>query len=117
MIHTKKRRDKGYAVIMTTLSLFATILISGLGFDVGHLYLIRTKLQGAADAAAVAAVRTLAQNGNMTSAQTVGTEFLTANFPTDYFGAQVLSSMPVASALSVSMINQTGGAGTAGTTG
>jgi Flp pilus assembly protein TadG len=116
MTHTKDRRARGFTVIMATVSLFATMLIAGLGFDVGTLYLIRTKLQGAADAAALAAVRALAENGNMTAAQTVGTEFLAANFPTNYFGAQAMSSMPVASALTVSLINQSGGAGTAGTT-
>jgi Flp pilus assembly protein TadG len=109
-------RDKGFAVIMTTLSLFATMLIAGLGFDIATIYLIRTKLQGAADAAASAAVRALAENGNVTAAQTVGTEFLTANFPTNYFGAQALASMPVSSALTVSTVDQNGNAGTAGTT-
>jgi Flp pilus assembly protein TadG len=110
----KTPREKGFAVVMTTLSLFATLLVAGLGFDVSTVYLIRTKLQGATDAAALAAVRALAENGNMTSAQTVGTEFLTANFPTSYWGAQSLSS--VSTAVGVSMINSTGGAGTAGTT-
>jgi Flp pilus assembly protein TadG len=112
----KNRRDKGFAVIMTTLSLLATMLLAGLGFDVATLYLVRTKLQGAADAASLAAVRALAQNGNIPAAQTVGTEFLTANFPSNYWGAQALASMPVNNALSVSMIDKNGNAGTAGTT-
>ena len=116
MMHTKKRRNKGFAVIMTTLALFATMLMAGLGFDVATLYLIRTKLQGAADTAALAAVRALTENGNMTAAQTVGTEFLTANFPAGYWGARTLASMPVASALSISLIQANGSAGTAGTT-
>jgi hypothetical protein len=112
----KARRDKGFAVIITTLALVATVLVAGLGFDVATLYLIRTKLQGAADAATLAAVRALQQNSSMTAAQTVGTEFLTANFPTGYWGAQALSTMPVSSALTVSLIQQNGTAGTAGTT-
>jgi hypothetical protein len=112
----KRPRDKGFAVIMTTLSLVATMLVAGLGFDVGIMYLIRTKLQGAADAAALAAVRALAANGNMSAAQTVGTEFLIANFPTGYWGATALSTMPVASALTITLIQPNGSAGTAGTT-
>ena len=116
MTHTKNRRDRGFAVIMTTLSLFATVLIAGLGFDVATLYLIRTKLQGAADAAALAAVRALAENGSMTAAQTVGAEFLVANFPAGYWGAQAMASMPVSGALVISLIDQNGNAGVAGTT-
>ena len=113
---TKTRRDKGFAVITTTLALVATMLVAGLGFDVATLYLIRTKLQGAVDAATLAAVRALAQNGNMPAAQTVGTEFLTANFPTNYWGAQALASMPVSSALTVSLVDQNNNSATAGTT-
>jgi Flp pilus assembly protein TadG len=115
-MNTKKRRNKGFAVIMTTLALVATMLMAGLGFDVATLFLIRTKLQGAADTAALAAVRTLAENGNMPAAQTVGAEFLAANFPAGYWGAKTLASMPVASALSISLIQANGSAGTAGTT-
>jgi Flp pilus assembly protein TadG len=116
MKRMKSRRTKGFAVLMTTLSLFATMLLAGLGFDVATLYLIRTKLQGAADAASLAAVRTLAQNGSMPAAQNVGTEFLTANFPNNYWGAQALATMPVSSALTVSLIDKNGNAGTPGTT-
>ena len=112
----KTPREKGFAVIMTTLALVATMLVAGLGFDVATLYLIRTKLQGAADAATLATVRALAQDGSMTAAQTVGTEFLTANFPNGYWGAKALSTMPVSGALTVTMIQPNGSAGTAGTT-
>jgi Flp pilus assembly protein TadG len=115
-MHTGKRRNKGFAVIMTTLALIATMLMAGLGFDVATLFLIRTKLQGAVDTAALAAVRALTENGNMPAAQTVGTEFLMANFPSGYWGAKTLASMPAASALSVSLVQANGSAGTAGTT-
>ena len=112
----KTRREKGFAIVLTTLALTSTMLIAGLGFDVGTLYLIRTKLQGAMDSAALATVRALAQNPSTTAAQTVGTEFLTANFPNGYWGAHPLASMPVASAITVSEIDANGNPGTPGTT-
>jgi Flp pilus assembly protein TadG len=112
----KTRREKGFAIVLTTLALTSTLLIAGLGFDVGTLYLIRTKLQGAMDAAALATVRALAQNPSTTAAQTVGEEFLTANFPNGYWGARPLASMPISSAVAVSEIDANGNPGTPGTT-
>ena len=112
----KTRREKGFAIVLTTLALTSTLLIAGLGFDVGTLYLIRTKLQGAMDAAALATVRALAQNPNTAAAQTVGSEFLTANFPNGYWGAQPMASLPVANAITISEIDKNGNAGTPGTT-
>ena len=52
----------------------------------------------------------------MTAAQTVGAEFLVANFPAGYWGAQAMASMPVSGALVISLIDQNGNAGVAGTT-
>jgi len=112
----KTRREKGFSVILTTLAITSTLLMAGLGFDVGTVYLIRARLQGAVDAAALTAARALAQSGDMTAAQTVGLEYLTANFPTGYFGAQIIASMPLANAISIGMIDKTGAAGSAGTT-
>jgi Flp pilus assembly protein TadG len=112
----KTRREKGFAIVLTTLALTSTLMIAGLGFDVGTLYLIRTKLQGAMDAAALATVRALAQNPSTTAAQTVGEEFLTANFPNGYWGAQPLASTPISSAITVTEIDANGNAGTPGTT-
>jgi Mg-chelatase subunit ChlD len=112
----KSRRERGFSVILTTLAITSTVLMTGLGFDVATVYLIRTRLQGAVDAAALTSARALAQSGNMTNAQTVGLEFLTANFPTGYFGAQILASMPLANDITIAMIDQNGNAGTAGST-
>ena len=112
----KTRREKGFAIVLTTLALTSTLLIAGLGFDVGTLYLMRTKLQGAMDAAALATVRALAQNPSTTAAQTVGAEFLTANFPNGYWGAHPLASIPISSAIAISEIDANGNPGTAGTT-
>jgi Flp pilus assembly protein TadG len=112
----KTRREKGFAIVLTTLALTSTMLIAGLGFDVGTLYLIRTKLQGAMDSAALATVRALSQNPNTAAAQAVGTEFLQANFPSGYWGAQPLAAMPIASAITVSEIDANGNPGNPGTT-
>lgn len=56
MTHKKHHSEDGFAVVLTTLALFVTVLIAGLGFDYSIIYLIQTKLQGASDAAATAAV-------------------------------------------------------------
>lgn len=50
----------------------------------------------------------------MPNAQTVGTEFLTANFPNGFMGAKLVSAGNYGS-VSVSAINYAGGAGTVGT--
>ncbi|HEV3333286.1 MAG TPA: VWA domain-containing protein [Bryobacteraceae bacterium] len=113
---TKTRREKGFAIVMTTLALFSTMLIAGLGFDVGTLYLIRTKLQGAMDAAALATVRSLAQSPSVNTAKTVGTVYLVANFPNGYWGAQTMAAMPLNNAITISEIDANGNPGSAGTT-
>ena len=56
-IDNRKTRSRGIAIILTTLTLTVTLPLAGLGFDVGTLYLIKSKLQAAADSAALAGAR------------------------------------------------------------
>ena len=41
-----QKRSRGIAIVLTTLTLSVTLPLVGLGFDVGTLYLIRSKLVG-----------------------------------------------------------------------
>ena len=65
----RRRRSKGIAIILTTLTMAVTLPLVGLGFDVGTLFLIKSKLSAAADSAALAGTRALSQ-GSTPAAQT-----------------------------------------------
>ena len=84
------RHRKGFAVILTTLSLVLLIPMVGLAIDVSVLYMIRAKLSGAVDAAVLAGAQSLANGGDAAtqraSAQDAATRFFNANFPTGYWG-------------------------------
>jgi len=77
------------AVVVTSLALVFLLPLVGLGFDVGTLYLIKSKLSSAADAAALAGARALSQGGNpaaqRNSATTAAQDFFSANFPAGYW--------------------------------
>lgn len=51
--------QKGLATVYVALMLFALVGFVGLAIDIGYMYLAKTQLQNAADAAALAAVATL----------------------------------------------------------
>src|SRR5215207_10466534 len=57
---TKRRRDeRGSVMIMTAILMAGIILAVGLCIDVARVYMVRTELQNAADAAALSAAREL----------------------------------------------------------
>jgi len=89
-VSNQRKNQKGFAVIMTALTMLVCIPLVGLAVDVGVLYMIRGKLQQATDAAALAGARALAQGstpGAQTSnAQAAATKFFNANMPTGYWG-------------------------------
>lgn len=69
-------------------ALIPTMAMIGAGIDYGRAYLVASKLQGAADSGALAAVRAKQISSNTTSeAQEVGMDYVRANFPADYSGA------------------------------
>jgi len=49
------RGERGSILVITALSLVALVGFVGLALDLGHLYVVKTELQNAADAAALAA--------------------------------------------------------------
>lgn len=82
------RREKGVAVAMTAAMLTFVIPAAGLAVDASMLYGIRARLSMAADAAAVAAARSLS-NGETLAAQEASAidtaqRFFNANFPDGY---------------------------------
>jgi Flp pilus assembly protein TadG len=83
-------RERGIAVMLTALLLVFTIPVVGLAIDAGLLYLVRSKLSSACDAAALATARNLNLGmtlpAQMANAQARGVAFFNANFPTGYLG-------------------------------
>ena len=88
-IDNRKKRSKGFAIILTTLTLTVTLPLVGLGFDVSTLYLIKSKLQAASDSAALAGARSLSQGATESAqeanAQITAQSFFRGNFPTGYW--------------------------------
>ncbi|HYZ83469.1 MAG TPA: pilus assembly protein TadG-related protein [Bryobacteraceae bacterium] len=56
---SRTEREKGYVLITTALLLLVVLAITGLSFDIGRLYISRNEAQTYADAAALAAAKTL----------------------------------------------------------
>jgi Flp pilus assembly protein TadG len=92
------RHRKGFAVILTTLSLVLLVPMVGLAIDVSMLYMIRAKLSGAVDAAVLAGAQSLANGGDAgtqrASAQDAATRFFNANFPSGYWGTTNVTFAP-----------------------
>jgi len=89
-VRNTRKNQKGFAVIMTALTMLVCIPLVGLAVDVGVLFMIRGKLQQGVDAAALAGARALAQRANTAAqaanAQTEATKFFNANMPAGYWG-------------------------------
>jgi len=88
----KKEQERGVALLVTTLSMFLIIPTVGLAIDAGVLYAVRAKLSAAADAAALAAGRSLSVGLTLAeqeaSAVARATAFFHANFPDGFFGSR-----------------------------
>jgi Flp pilus assembly protein TadG len=82
------RREKGIAVAMTAAMLTFVIPAAGLAVDASMLYGIRARLSMAADAAAVAAARSLSNGETLASQESnaidTAQRFFGANFPNGY---------------------------------
>ncbi len=79
---------RGVAVMLTAVAMAAILPIVGLAVDVSLLFLVKAKLNAAADAAALSAARSLNLGltlaSQITAAQTNATTFFNANFPDGY---------------------------------
>jgi hypothetical protein len=88
-------REKGISILVVTLTLMVIVPLVGLAVDLSMLYLIRTKLLSATDAAVLAGARALSRGADAAaqrvSAQTAATKFFNANFPAGYWGSSNLN--------------------------
>ena len=88
-------REKGISILVVTLTLMVIVPLVGLAVDLSMLYLIRTKLLSATDAAVLAGARALSRGADAAaqrqSAQDAATKFFNANFPAGYWGSSNLN--------------------------
>jgi hypothetical protein len=86
-----RSREKGISILVVTLTLMIIIPMVGLAVDLSMLYLIRTRLLSATDAAVLAGARALSRGtdaaAQRVSAQAAATKFFNANFPAGYWGS------------------------------
>ena len=92
-MHSKKpvsrdSRRKGIALIVTAAMSVVVLPMVGMSIDVGLMYVVKTKLSAAADAAAIAGARTLNRgvdfNTQKANAITTANNYFRANFPSGY---------------------------------
>lgn len=82
-------RRRGSALVLFTFMLFLLIPLIGLAFDMSMVWLVKAKLQGAVDGAALGAGRLLGTTANTTE---IAGEYLKANFPVGYWSSYNLVS-------------------------
>ena len=86
---SSEAREKGFAIVLTTIALTVMIPVVGLGVDASLMYGIKARITSAADAAAIASARnlsiglTIAQQE--TNALDTASRFFNANFPPGSF--------------------------------
>lgn len=89
MEHPKRTRERGVAIIATILFLIIIIPMLGLSIDATLLYVVRTRLQGAVDGAALAAAKALSQGTTETAQETSATNaaaiYVRMNYPSTFF--------------------------------
>lgn len=83
------KRDRGIAVLFTALLLVIAVPMMGLMFDSTLLFLIKARLQGAVDGAALAGARALARGADsptqVSAAQTAASNYVMLNYPSSFF--------------------------------
>ena len=86
-----KKRQKGVVLFLNAIMLIATVGFVGLAVDVGTMYMIKSRLSAAVDAAAYAAGRSINLTNTVAAAQAAAyntaVAFLNANFPSGYLGS------------------------------
>jgi Flp pilus assembly protein TadG len=81
--------ERGIAVLFTAITMVFIVPLIGLVVDAGILYTVKTKLQMAVDAGALAGARALSRGldgpSQQASAKAVAKDYVLANFPNGYF--------------------------------
>lgn len=78
--------QRGAILPLVAIGMLALVGVSGLALDMGHLYLNRTRLQNAVDAAAISGAKTLNELGNTIAAQTAATADARTTFQNNVTG-------------------------------
>lgn len=73
------RNQRGAAVVVIVIALFALVLMAGLALDMGHMFLNKARLQNAVDAAALSAAKTLDETASTSLATTSALQALGLN--------------------------------------
>ncbi|CAM2141649.1 Flp pilus assembly protein TadG [Pararobbsia alpina] len=98
MKKTSIQRQRGSVSIIVVVSLMALLGVLGLAIDSGMGYMIRTRLDAAADGAAIAAgqavTRGNTQSQQVANATQAATAFFAANYPTGFLGSTASLSNP-----------------------
>jgi Flp pilus assembly protein TadG len=91
MDNNTRRGQKGSTLLLHVLMLTGTIAVVGLAVDVGSIYMIRSRLSAAVDAAALAAGRSVNLANSVAAATTnaaaTAQQFFNANFPPGYLNS------------------------------
>lgn len=82
------RRQRGGVMVMVAIALTTLLAIVGLAFSAGLSYMVKSKLNAATDAAALAAARAVSNGINQTeqtaNAKAAAQRFFEANYPSNY---------------------------------
>jgi uncharacterized membrane protein len=82
---SKRIQERGAAIYVTAVILVMAVPMAGLAIDGTMLYILKCRLQGAVDGAALAAARSLARgsddNTQVDSAKTAAVTYTKLNFP------------------------------------
>ena len=82
-------RERGIAIMVSCILLVLAIPMVGLTIDGTLLYIVKSRLQGAVDGAALAATQGLARGTNdtaqVTAAQNAGATYVMLNYPASFF--------------------------------
>lgn len=76
-----RRRQRGIAIVIVVIGVLALIGMAGLALDMGHAYVVKTRLQNALDAGALAGARVLNKTGSVDAATTAALAEFANNYP------------------------------------
>lgn len=84
----KRGKERGMTLLFASLAMVFTMSMVGLSVDAGSVYVIKSSLSAAADAAALAAGRSVVLGNDINTAQAAATasanRFFSANFPNGF---------------------------------
>jgi len=89
----QKQSQRGQIAVLVGILMIVLIGFAGLAVDSGRAFGVKAKLNGAVDAAGIAAARALAQgatdDARIAAAQDAASSYYSANFPSNYLGAEL----------------------------